>query len=116
VSRRPAAGNSRTRRLLNNALDLLGVKHDTRFNPGIPELQRAERALYGSFSHSDDILQRWNQVLIATALMRDQRHPLNVSRSYLRLGIRALDRGDISLARGYFRSAGWEQDKYRASI
>lgn len=116
AERRPAAGISRTRRLLNNALGSLGVKHDKKFNLGLPELQRAELTLYGSFSQSEDILYRWNQVLIATAIRNDRTHRLNVSRRYLREGVRALNRGDLSLARGYLRSAGWEQDKYRAPV
>lgn len=113
MSRRPAAGNSSTRRLLNNALSSLGIKHDRRFNPGIPELQRAELALYGSVSASEDALYRWRQVLIATQMRdHDKDNPLNRSRKYLKAGVHALDRGDLIAARGYFRSVGMEQEKW----
>ena len=113
--RRPAAGNTRTRRVLNDALWSLGVKHDRRFNPGIPELQWAELKLYGSMSESEDILYRWNQVLIATAIRdRQPDNPLNRSRKYLKAGGIALDQGDLTAARGLFRSARMEQEKYIA--
>jgi hypothetical protein len=111
--RRPAAGNSRTRRVINDALRSLGIKHDGRFNPGISELQRAELALYGSISESLDILSRWNQVLIAVAIRdRDRDNPLNCSRKYLKAGIHALNWGDLTAARGLFRSARREQEKW----
>lgn len=110
--RRPAAGNSHTRRVINTALWSLGVRHDRRFNAGIPELERAERALYGSVSESQDILYRWNQVLIATAIRdRDRDNPLNRSRKYLKAGVHALQWGDLGVARGLFRSAAIEQEK-----
>lgn len=113
--RRLAAGNSRTRKVLNDALRFLGSRHDRRLNPGIPELQWAERMLYGSISESEDILFRWNQVLIATAIRdRDRDNPLNRSRKYLKAGVIALDQGDLTAARGLFRSARMEQAKYVA--
>lgn len=116
AKRRPSAGNSHTRRLINSALDALQIKHDKRFNAGIPELQRAELMLYGRFSTSTDALYRWQQVLIAVHLRDTAKgHILNQSRHYLREGFRALQRGDLSVARGYLRSARWDQDKYEAS-
>jgi len=115
AKRRPAAGNSRTRKVLNDALRSLGSRHDRRLNPGIPELQWAERMLYGSISESQDILCRWKQVLIATAIRdRDRDNPLNRSRKYLKAGGIALDQGDLTAARGLFRSARMEQEKYIA--
>jgi hypothetical protein len=113
--RRLAAGNSRTRKVLNDALRSLGSRHDKRLNPGIPELQWAELMLYGSISESQDILGRWNQVLVATAIRdRDRDNPLNRSRKYLKAGVRALQWGDFSVARGLLRSARIEQEKYVA--
>jgi hypothetical protein len=117
--RRLAAGNSRTRKVLNDALRSLGSRHDKRLNPGIPELQWAELMLYGSISESQDILGRWNQILIATAMRdRDRDNPLNRSRKYLKAGVIALDQGDLAAARGLFRSSRMEQEKgsKRASV
>lgn len=112
TGRRSSAGTSQTRRLINNALRSLGVTHDGRFNAGITELQRAELALYGGVSTSEDVLYRWQQVLIATEIKeRDRDNPLNRSRKYLKAGIHALERGDLLAARGYFRSVGMEQAK-----
>jgi len=71
--------------------------------------------LYGSISESQDILGRWNQVLVATTIRdRDRDNPLNRSRKYLKAGVRALQWGDFSVARGLLRSARIEQEKYVA--
>jgi hypothetical protein len=105
VSRR-AAGNPTTRKLINHALQYLRVAHDRRTNPGIAELEKAEKRLYGSSSTSDDVLGRWNQVLTASQMQEKwKRHPLNASRSYLRAANRYLSCGDLAKARTYLRCA-----------